>query len=521
MIKTQCLTLGKKINEIFSTNKSFAFNFFDRLSKAKVFTKAKKEMNSLNIFDDFFDGVIVTDKNGVVLYCNNSAATLTQLSEKKIKNKQLNELIKFEPQINYESGFQTEHNFIVVKNEINGSVVVTVKPIETTIAENCFLIIMKDISLEKNLHSKYQSQLQAHKKMADQAIQQKLELQILNTQLDRQLFQVHCLLDFHTQTRQLSDKREILFGFMDFVVERFMFCGALFFKKNKTENIYSIQHSDITVETGNLTNPISTTADWNIHDGLNLVAQPEVTIISSLPPLWHNFLQNINSSACEQMLYMKLNFEDGCDCFIIFTLPNTQQTLAENILQLLVTLKQHAETMLHYSQTKQLSLVDEMTGLYNQRHLKQSLNHEVEQAHAQNTPLSLLILDIDHFKKINDTYGHQMGDFVLKNIAEQIKQTIRTMDISFRYGGEEFLVLLPNTSPERALIVAERIRQNIENLTLKRDDVTVRVTISIGLSNCPDFALDGHKLIETADMALYEAKRSGRNKVNTFTPALA
>ncbi|MGL4368328.1 MAG: GGDEF domain-containing protein, partial [Spirochaetota bacterium] len=144
-----------------------------------------------------------------------------------------------------------------------------------------------------------------------------------------------------------------------------------------------------------------------------------------------------------------------------------------------------------------------------------SLLEEKDRAVKNRTPLSLVMIDIDHFKIFNDTWGHQCGDVVLKNVAQILKENCRQIDIAARYGGEEMTVVMPRTALEDALVAAERIRRNIENSRVKHDGHDLSVTVSIGVSQF-DPARDSstRDIIERADKAMYASKESGRNKVS-------
>ncbi|WP_245986733.1 GGDEF domain-containing protein [Vibrio pectenicida] len=156
------------------------------------------------------------------------------------------------------------------------------------------------------------------------------------------------------------------------------------------------------------------------------------------------------------------------------------------------------------------AIKDELTQLYNRRALEELLPTEVARAHRHDQPLSIVLLDIDHFKQVNDTYGHQVGDEVLRITGRVLKLHTRRDDLSFRYGGEEFMVLLPNTDVEKALIVAEKLREEIEEarmLPSKKD----RCTASFGVTQLHDE--EWQSAVERADIALYNAKTNGRNQV--------
>jgi diguanylate cyclase (GGDEF)-like protein len=159
-------------------------------------------------------------------------------------------------------------------------------------------------------------------------------------------------------------------------------------------------------------------------------------------------------------------------------------------------------------------LRDELTKAYNRRHFLDQLTTELAYARRHMTPLALLLFDIDHFKRINDTFGHQAGDFVLARVAKIAGGTVRTEDIFARYGGEEFVILCRGVPLENAGILAERLRALIELSAFEHEGTRVSVTISVGVAALPEFpAEDGLQLIAAADEALYEAKRTGRNRV--------
>ncbi len=163
-----------------------------------------------------------------------------------------------------------------------------------------------------------------------------------------------------------------------------------------------------------------------------------------------------------------------------------------------------------------LSVTDELTGLFNRRMLKYRLEESLAVVRRYESPLTCLMLDIDYFKKVNDTYGHLVGDFVLKELAHLLKQYTRTEDNLIRFGGEEFLIVLYEPMP-KAYIIAERLRESIERHQFPLDKDTakiVSITVSIGLSAYLEYVSDSQDtLIALADSALYLSKLNGRNKV--------
>lgn len=157
---------------------------------------------------------------------------------------------------------------------------------------------------------------------------------------------------------------------------------------------------------------------------------------------------------------------------------------------------------------------DHLTGLYNVRHLHDALDRELERTKRTGQPTALIILDLDYFKSVNDRHGHVVGDQALKHVADIIQQSIRKLDISCRYGGEEFAIILPSTSHRPAIQVAERIRENVERSVLALGNDELRFTVSIGLESYgPDYTGTVTQFVERADKLLYEAKIAGRNRV--------
>lgn len=183
-------------------------------------------------------------------------------------------------------------------------------------------------------------------------------------------------------------------------------------------------------------------------------------------------------------------------------------------ISLLETLRGQISVFLYNATLYTMAITDSMTKLYLQTYFKERLDQEIRKYERYNQEFSLLMLDIDHFKKFNDTYGHLAGDLVIKEVAKIIKDSVRKFDIVSRYGGEEFGVMLLATGPETALLVAERIRKNIEKRLFIYNEQELKVTISIGVAHISDCEeLEYNAFINLADKALYTSKNNGRNKV--------
>ncbi len=169
--------------------------------------------------------------------------------------------------------------------------------------------------------------------------------------------------------------------------------------------------------------------------------------------------------------------------------------------------------VLLYETVERLAITDSLTGLYVRRYFFERLHEEAQRSKRYKFSFALLMIDIDDFKRCNDAYGHLVGDVILRDIAHIMKTNVREIDIASRYGGEEFIILLPETETEGAKLAAERLRKKIEENIFMAYDEKLKVTISTGISLYPKDTADAKELIEEADMALYAAKRSGKNIV--------
>jgi diguanylate cyclase (GGDEF)-like protein/PAS domain S-box-containing protein len=172
-----------------------------------------------------------------------------------------------------------------------------------------------------------------------------------------------------------------------------------------------------------------------------------------------------------------------------------------------------------FEQAYFLSVTDPLTELTNRRRFFEIGRLEFERAHRYERTLSVMMVDVDHFKRINDTLGHAVGDLALREIATRIKQIVRTVDIVARFGGEEFIVLMPETELDEACRVAERVRHAVSDIPIEKDAYTFCITLSIGVAEIRKASMDIDELIRCADQALYEAKAAGRNRVLRYQNA--
>jgi len=198
------------------------------------------------------------------------------------------------------------------------------------------------------------------------------------------------------------------------------------------------------------------------------------------------------------MLSKQKEFLDSRQISLVEVMCNQAATSIANA-------KMHAEL-------ERMATTDGLTGLCNHRVFQQKLTEEIKRSERHETPLSLLLTDIDFFKKVNDTYGHPAGDLVLKGVSKILQNEIRDIDVAARYGGEEFVVILPGTDSIGAKNIAERLRKAIMAETFSSDNRTLKITTSIGIATLPADAQTKEELIEKTDQALYHAKHNGRNQ---------
>lgn len=172
------------------------------------------------------------------------------------------------------------------------------------------------------------------------------------------------------------------------------------------------------------------------------------------------------------------------------------------------------ETAERYHHAKERAFIDDVTGVYNARYLLATVDNELQRAERYGNPLSVLFLDLDRFKQVNDVHGHLIGSDTLRGLAKLLRECVRQVDTLARYGGDEFTILLVDTTHETALRIAERIRSRVESHLFEAGrEGTLQLTISIGVATCPTHGDDRERLLDAADKAMYRAKSGGRNRV--------
>ncbi len=239
-----------------------------------------------------------------------------------------------------------------------------------------------------------------------------------------------------------------------------------------------------------------------------------ITNLGGRDPRFDQFSGDDNISS---LICVPLIAKGECIGIINITNKKNGKLFNKKDLEFVEALANQAAIAVDNAQLYELATKDGLTKLYIHRHFYFLLESEIKRVQRYHHVLSLIMMDIDNFKHVNDTYGHLVGDMVLKEIASTIQKTIRHVDIPARYGGEEFTVILPETAALNAVTIAERIRQKISEIEVKVDENTIiRPTVSIGISEYPNAADNITELIDWADKALYTSKENGKNCIHLY-----
>ncbi|HEY8500534.1 MAG TPA: sensor domain-containing diguanylate cyclase, partial [Clostridia bacterium] len=243
------------------------------------------------------------------------------------------------------------------------------------------------------------------------------------------------------------------------------------------------------------------------------IAEGRTIINNAVDPEKYDFTRgrNVRSFLC-----VPLKIKDKTHGFVLIEHSIPDAFDADNV-RLLEIITQQVSIAIDnarlYEQLQEYANTDGLTQVYNRIYFQKRLKEELDRAEQKGYAVSVILYDIDDFKLFNDSYGHLFGDVVLKSIARTVKESVRKDDLVARFGGEEFIILLPHTGTKRAYEKAEELRKLISSLTIEDNNITASVTVSMGISTFPTLANTDSSLISSADNALYEAKRSGKNCV--------
>ena len=339
------------------------------------------------------------------------------------------------------------------------------------------------------------------------------ELQSRNSELQEKIDDLELLLQLNSFSAQIVNRDETLKAIQQFFVTKFQLDGYVLMLKTDSDQALEISScygisfdKDVWVKINNGDRILTKI----FNDG-------ESVYIPDLATEQYSTLFDVDGRA-GSVLSLPLLCEKKTTIGILNLLRSSINGFSEAEIGFLQLIAVHAagvidKTILFHN-TQELAYTDGLTSIFNRRYFDQRYSREILRAKRYKRALSLLMVDIDYFKKYNDTFGHLMGDKVLRKVANIIEEELRRADIVCRYGGEEFVVILPEIDQDNAFRVAEKLRTAVRTISFKKNkQPATHVTISIGVASFPDNGNNAEKILEAADKALYRAKELGRDKV--------
>lgn len=436
-----------------------------------------------DVFDNFVDAICIVGPDLKAIYFNPSFSLLVEESSiNHIKKKPMDELIDI-------NGFEWDRVKLGCKAFLEspvremsyktrtheGKLQITWKTIKDANGDNKVLIYIRDVSLEETLSRKYKEEIT---KKED-------TIRVL----DQHLFQISLIRDVLERTNTFDDPLVMLRNLYGHLIGILSIDFAVYFKQEEKNG------------------PLQLLA---YSEGPNVTSRDVRNFAEIIKT--HLTKEQHYNEPLDKFYWIDFRYLDGSDLQKYFIFVKSKEFTFEE-QNLLETICEPLGFSLDNRELFKKAMTDEMTSLYNHRYFKVRLENEMKEHLERKKSLGLLLLDIDHFKKFNDTYGHLTGDKVLIEVAHCLKDTCRSTDVAARYGGEEFACILPDVGNDDPTAIGERIRKAIENRLVETENFgTLRVTASIGIAVFPAQGMEINQLIEAADSALYEAKRAGRNQ---------
>lgn len=448
------------------------------------------EMISLDSLEYFVDGVICVDPSGKVIRINQAACDLLGLTATRVVEKKLIEDVLMVNANRFDrtvlAASQADCHIQIAKLSSPGrkefeARLVAIPPLITK--SDTAIIVIKDLSHEDELFQKYQGQM----KMKDQKI---YESQLLNSILQS----IRLTKDPHAMIRQIGHTimKEIRseVGLLLTTRADSVSCDIITDKQNRSKYLELLAARSCSPES------------FKIQGG-EIACLPKEALPAPLNSTW------------PAAYYCQIGLYEGHES--ISLLISIENQLNADELALIRTIRDQTSISISSSHFEKLSHIDELTNIYNRRYFIQQAQLVFRSSIAEAKDCSIVILDLDHFKKINDTDGHLFGDEVLKIVGALLQRNARVSDIIARYGGEEFIIFLPDTNSIEASSQAERVRKALEAKEITKGTSTRTVTGSFGIaSRIHSNANSIEELIEYADQALYYSKENGRNRFTIF-----
>ncbi len=247
--------------------------------------------------------------------------------------------------------------------------------------------------------------------------------------------------------------------------------------------------------------------------------EPLITENAYKDPRFAKWVDKLTGFKTQAVVCLPL-ISKGTTLGVIELFGNAGEKFSKNDLKLIEALADFTAIAIenaHYvKRIKDLAIIDDVTGLYNSRHLHTLLETEISRSLREKTPFSIIFLDLDHFKNVNDNFDHLVGSRLLREVGQMLNYSLRSIDWAIRYGGDEFILLLPQASSEEAMMIASRLRQSLnQSVFFKKENLNITITASFGVAAFPDDATDKEDLLRLADKAMYKVKRSGRDGIAT------
>lgn len=453
----------------------------------------------LQLLDNLPEPIFAIGEDLGVRYCNETFANMIGVSKRVIREghnifsyvdlgEKFLEKVDFTMQ-EFEASQSSEITFVTKEGQeltcqVSGQVLFSN-------GEKVFLVFLKDMSLEISLHKKYRREM--------------AEKEEFIKHLDRKLFETSFLFEISSLFSSNQTEESILVQILKKSVNTLCFSRAFFISNSDLKNTERFQLE------AQVKNEVLGYTPMNENETLRTLTKLIESTDCDIEP-------TVVSSGQQRYVLITIIGKNSKLGTLIFESEEQRKISAEDC-HLIKVMSQQLAMILDNEHLYYNSITDEKTKLYNVRYFLMALRKEIQRSIKSRALFALVIIDIDHFKKFNDSYGHNVGDVVLKHVAKTIKSAIRASDIAARYGGEEFAVMLVDTNIEGITIAAERIRTAVEAASVATDDFgPLKVTVSVGVALCPDQGMAETELIESADRALYHAKKMGRNNVQFYNP---
>ena len=474
----------------------------------------------LKLFDSLVNGVIVIDENLKMIYANPAIQQMCGLHSNRVGKKDLSAILSFEPDV-LAAGTKgitdaTPYREVIVKPKVGSAarVQVTIQalpgkiiagqvlPSDSAEAQQ-WLIYIHDVTLEERLQKKYFEQLK--------------EKEEFIRKLDRKLYETSLMFELAQGMNLFKELSDILNLILTKLEDAFAFSHSVIGSVDRETSFLQtaiIRENSVALNTSLR----ATKNEWvkNFYEKALAVGEPcyfEKGVNQEIDA----FLSEVFHVDFSNYLFVPLTHKD--EVGFLFLLDAKQAWMGnDDDLSLLFGIANQLLLAIDNNRLYEESMIDTLTGLYNLRYFQERLLLEFKRTKQTTKPLSVLMIDVDYFKKFNDNYGHAIGDVVLKQVAQTIHKTCRETDTAARYGGEEFVVILPETDSVAALIAAERIRTRIEAIPLKVGDASLKITASIGAACFPEYCKNMAEIVTCADSAMYVAKRGGRNNSKLYSP---